>query len=95
MNIKDIKNLSELAKIKLTEEEEKELLKDMTSTLSYVDQIRSAEVDSLPSDKIEYKQKNIYREDVLRSKGMEDSKNIIKKQFPDSKNGFVKVKKIL
>ena len=39
MNIKDVENLAELARIELTEEEKKEILSDMESILGYVKQI--------------------------------------------------------
>ncbi len=90
MNIKDIENLAELAKIELSDAEKKTLLKDLDSILAYVKQIESVEVeDVLP----EYNLKNVWREDKEKSDIF--SRDLIIDQFPNSQDGFLKVKKIL
>ncbi len=90
MNIKDVESLAELAKLQLSDDEKKSLLSDMEGILGYVKQIESVEVgDIQPSHDLE----NIWREDILESR--EFSKELIKEQFPASKDGFLKVKKIL
>lgn len=90
MDIKDVENLAELARIELTDEEKKELLKDMEGILKYVKVIEKVEVDNVD---LEYKVKNVWREDILGSRDF--SAEIIKEQFPDAQDGFLKVKKIL
>ncbi len=90
MDLKDIENLAELAKIELLDIEKSKLLEDLGSILAYVKQIEELDVPDL---EIEYSQRNVWRED-------EDSfpifsKDLIISQFPDSKNNFLKVKKIL
>lgn len=96
MEIKDVEKLAELAKIELTEEEKKALLKDMDSILDYVKQITEADVPEL---EVNYPNKNVWREDLPASGGgdsmLDFSTDLIVEQFPDSKDGFVKVKKIL
>jgi len=96
MEIKDIEKLAELAKIELTLTEKENLLKDMDSILDYVKQIQEVNlpVQAGVSDiEIEYKNRNVWREDVLEER--EFSGDLIKEQFPDSQDGFVKVKKIM
>ncbi|OGI57362.1 hypothetical protein A3B85_00640 [Candidatus Nomurabacteria bacterium RIFCSPHIGHO2_02_FULL_37_13] len=90
MDIKDVENLAKLARIELEEEEKKSLLADMESILGYVKKIESAEIGNI---KEEYNLYNVWREDI--SEKREFSPEIIKKQFPDSQEGFLKVKKIL
>jgi aspartyl-tRNA(Asn)/glutamyl-tRNA(Gln) amidotransferase subunit C len=90
MNIKDVENLAELAKIELSPAEKEGLLKDLDSILDYIKQVEGVEIKN---SEIEYKNTNIWREDELKPRNF--SSDIIKKQFPDSKDGFVKVKKIL
>lgn len=90
MEIKDIEKLAELAKIELNDEEKGKLLKDLDSILGYVEQIKEAEV---PEASREYDNKNVWREDKIEERDF--SKEIITKQFPDSQDGFVKVKKIM
>lgn len=90
MNIKDVENLAKLARIELGEDEKREILSDMESILGYVKAVQSAEAGELES---ENQTCNIWREDL--PDGREFSKEIITDQFPDAKDGFLKVKKIL
>lgn len=92
MNIKDVENLANLARLELTEVEKEEMLSDFGSILGYVKQIESVEVDveHSVSNNTNY---NVWREDELQSRDF--SPELISKQFPDSKDGFLKVKKIL
>jgi aspartyl-tRNA(Asn)/glutamyl-tRNA(Gln) amidotransferase subunit C len=90
MNIKDVENLAELARIELNEEEKKDLLSDMESILGYVKQIESVEIGDVESD---YILKNVWREDEIKIRDF--SREIIIEQFPESQDGFLKVKKIL
>ncbi|MES3031790.1 MAG: Asp-tRNA(Asn)/Glu-tRNA(Gln) amidotransferase subunit GatC [Patescibacteria group bacterium] len=90
MEIKDVENLAALARIELSEDEKIDLLKDMKGILDYVKQIEDVQVaDTEP----EYKTYNVWREDKIDSR--EFSSEIIKKQFPDTQDDFLKVKKIL
>ena len=90
MNIKDVENLAELARLELVDEEKQQLLKDMEGILNYVKQIESVKLEDIEA---EYSTYNIWREDVTDSR--EFSQELITKQFPDSQDGFLKVKKIL
>ena len=90
MEIKDIEKLAELAKIELNDIEKAGLLKDLDSILDYVKQITEVEV---PDVSREYEHRNIWREDKLEERDF--SETSIKEQFPDSQDGFVKVKKIM
>lgn len=101
MNIKDVENLAELARIELSEDEKKSLLADMQSILGYVAQIDEVEIGDIKEDYTLY---NIWRPDSLEMR--EFSKELILKQFPDSQPArpdgrlggdgiFLKVKKIL
>ena len=97
MDIKDIEKLAELAKIELTENEKQGLLKDLDGILGYVKQIESVEVEDLVP---KYNNTNIWREDLPRpergeTQGKDFFYDLIVEQFPDSQDGFVKVKKIL
>lgn len=90
MNIKDVENLAELAKLDMSSEEKEAMLKDMDSILGYVKQIEEVEVgDVKPS----YDVYNVWREDKIEPR--EFSKEIITEEFPDKQDGFLKVKKIL
>lgn len=98
MNIKDVENLAQLARIELKDEEKQEILKDMESILGYVKQIESVKIEDA---KPEYNLQNVWREDSPRlaqagqARTSEFSPELITGQFPDSQDGFLKVKKIL
>ena len=90
MEIKDVENLAELARIELSLEEKTALFKDMEGILDYVNQIKEVEVEeTMPK----YDLKNVWREDQIEE--YDFSKELIKEQFPDAQDGFLKVKKIL
>lgn len=102
MNIKDVENLAELARIDLTEAEKQDLLKDMGGILDYVKQVEGVEAPARNAThnvaggediKMENDLYNVWREDEVEPR--EFSSELIKKQFPDSQDGFLKVKKIL
>ena len=90
MEIKDIENLAELAKLDLTDLEKQSLLKDLDGILGYVKQVSEVDVEDVET---RYTLKNVFREDeaIVREFSIEK----IISQFPDSQDGFVKVKKIL
>lgn len=90
MLIGDIEKLAELAKIELSQVEKENLLKDMDGILDYVKQIESVEV---PDIKLDYPNKNVWREDEPEAQIF--STDLVISQFPDSQDGFVKVKKIM
>ncbi|MCX6757407.1 MAG: Asp-tRNA(Asn)/Glu-tRNA(Gln) amidotransferase subunit GatC [Candidatus Nomurabacteria bacterium] len=90
MEIKDVENLAELAKIELNDAEKQQLLSDMKGILDYVKVIESVEVSD---SKIENQHINIWREDVLEVR--EFSRDLIISQFPESQDGFLKIKKVL
>jgi len=90
MEIKDVEKLAELARIELSDIEKKELLSDMEGILGYVKQIESVEVEDT---KPQYDLYNVWREDKIEPQEFSHEK--IVEQFPDSKDGFVKVKKIM
>jgi aspartyl-tRNA(Asn)/glutamyl-tRNA(Gln) amidotransferase subunit C len=90
MNIKDVENLAELARLELSMEEKEALLKDMEGILDYVKQVEEVKV---PDVKPKYSLYNVWREDEAQPR--EFSKEIITEQFPDSQDEFLKVKKIL
>lgn len=90
MEIKDVENLAELAKIDLTADEKKQILKDMGGILEYVKTIESVKIGEVNP---KYDTYNVWREDKIEIQ--EFSKDSIIKQFPDSQDNFLKVKKIL
>ena len=90
MNIKDVEALAGLAKLEMSMDEKEAMLKDMDEILDYVKQVEEL---NIPDTKANLSLYNVWREDVVDSR--EFSRELIVSQFPESKDGFLKVKKIL
>ena len=90
MNIQDVEKLAELSRLDMTHEEKQAILKDMSGILDYIKTIESVKVEDV---KPKYDLQNVWREDTLEPR--EFSHELITEQFPDSQDGFLKVKKIL
>ena len=90
MDIKDVENFAKLARIELKEDEKQEILLDMESILGYVKAIESVKAEDVETELDIY---NVWREDEIIPR--EFSHELIIRQFPDTQDGFLKVKKIL
>ncbi len=90
MEIKDVENLAELARLELSQEEKEKILADMGNILKYVQEVEQV---SASIDRTSLPQYNAWREDVLEKR--EFSKDLIISEFPDKQGEFLKVKKIL
>jgi len=87
----EVEHLAELARIEMSEEEKKELQKDLENILGYIDQIKEVTDSASP---VLLDHRNIMREDgEPHESGMHTDK--ILKEAPDSKNGYVVVKKVI
>ncbi len=93
LEIKDIEHLAKLARIELTEEEKKSLLKEVDPILGYVSQIKEV-VSTLSEEKRAGENRNVMREDSDPNKTGSNTEEIVK-NMPDSKDNYLKVKKIL
>jgi len=93
LEIKDIKKLATLARIKLSEEEEKRLLKEVDPILGYIAQL--TEVTSVVGEEKKVgEHKNITREDTNVTESGTNTDTIVS-NFPEKDKNYLKVKKIL
>jgi aspartyl-tRNA(Asn)/glutamyl-tRNA(Gln) amidotransferase subunit C len=90
---KTVKNLAELARIDISDEEAASFQGDFKNILAYVDQIASLEVD-LDGDAGRNPVVNVLREDVDPYESGEFSKEILD-NAPESQEEYIKVQKIL
>lgn len=90
MELKDVENLANLARLDMAQEEKEKILADMDSIIAYVKSIENADVGNI---KPEYSHYNVWREDQMEDRDF--SKEGVTGQFPNSQDGFLKVKKIL
>ena len=93
INVKDIENLAQLARIRLTDGEKSSLVSEIDAILAYVDQIKEASValDHTPTPGA---LKNIARSDDARTISPRD-RELILNEAPDREGDFVAVKKII
>jgi aspartyl-tRNA(Asn)/glutamyl-tRNA(Gln) amidotransferase subunit C len=89
---KDIENLADLARIRLSDEEKENLAKDVDSILAYVDQIKAAPIGDFKPEPGAVK--NVMREDVAVQTSVEDRKRLLD-EAPKREGDYVAVKKIL
>lgn len=85
----DIKKLAELARIHLTEKEEKNLEKDLQSILAYVEKLKEVDVSGVPEMTHAVDTKNVFREDEV---GKDDDDVLLTEQFPEEERSYLKVK---
>ena len=94
IKVEEVKNLSKLARINLSDKEIARLQKDISSILDYFNKIE--EVDLVGVEPISHSVglENILREDLDEKIDIEINKNLLK-LAPNLKDRFIKVKSIL
>ena|SRR3989338_10532925 len=93
----DIKHIAKLARIKLTEKEEKKFEKDLSLVLDFVNQLNEVDTSEVEPAYQITGLTNSYRSDEYR-KDFEMNEALNEKligQAPQKENGFVKVKSVL
>jgi aspartyl/glutamyl-tRNA(Asn/Gln) amidotransferase C subunit len=93
LEIKDIEKLSKLSRIDLNEEQKSLFLKELGAILVYVDQIKNAVAEVGEERKVP-ELRNVSRQDEPTDKSG-DFTDVIVAEFPDKKDNYLKVKKIL
>jgi aspartyl/glutamyl-tRNA(Asn/Gln) amidotransferase C subunit len=93
MQLEDIKKLAELARVDMSDAEMSEMAHDFDGILAYVSQVQEA-VKLVHEDSADFASINVSREDIQTNRGGEYTSKIIE-QFPDQKDGYLKVKQIL
>ena len=92
MTIDDVNKLALLARIEMSEEEKVEFMGNMESILGYIDIVQKADIDGIEIDRGDVY--NVMREDIDPIESGINTDKILK-EMPDTKDGFLKVKKIL
>ncbi len=93
LEIKDIEHLAKLARIELSENEKKSLLKDIGSILGYVSQIKDV-ASTMSEEKKAGEHRNVTRLDENPAESGKNTKDIVA-DMPESQDNYLKVKKIL
>lgn len=93
MEIKDIDHLASLARIGLTDAEKEEMLEKVEGILKFIDQIQEVEVSMDASERLGVTH-NVFREDANPHEDGLHTEALLA-AAPESKEGYVRVKKIL
>lgn len=93
MKQEELEHLAVLARIKLTEEDKKSLVKEFDSILSYIDQLKKVKV-SMDAEGRVGAVKNVARSDLAEPISLEDRERILN-EAPQRVGDFVAVKKII
>lgn len=89
----EIKKLTELCRIECTEEEKKNLLKDLESILAYVDQLQEIDTEhTLPCNHVLADVANVMREDNV---GETMPREVFLKNAPAHTGGLIRVPPVI
>ena len=88
LNKKDLEHLAKLARIELKEREEEKLQKDLGAILDYFEELKGVDTENIAPMTGGTELKSIVREDIA---GGTDDTGKGPEQFPETKNGYLKV----
>lgn len=86
----EVQHVARLARIGLTDEEEARFQKELVGVFDLIEELREANIDGESSNAVDL-ETNRTREDVAEESGMS---GVIQKNFPQTKDGFNKVKAV-
>lgn len=92
MNTDEIKQLADLARVTVTDQQAGKLGEDFKNILSYIDQLSAVDVTGV--EPFNGPVVNHFRDDVAVSAD-HTSHELVVNNFPDGQDGFLKVPKIL
>lgn len=94
INKEEVKHIASLARLGLTEKELESMQKNFSSILEYVETLEGVDVSSIEKTFSERGTKNVVREDIA-IETPKDEKDRLIGMFPETKNNYLKTKKIL
>jgi aspartyl-tRNA(Asn)/glutamyl-tRNA(Gln) amidotransferase subunit C len=93
ITLKELEHLATLARIELTEDDKKSLIKEFDSILGYVDQLKKVDVSLDAAGRVGAV-KNVMRPDVTDTVSPEDRERLLD-EAPYREGDFIAVKKII
>jgi aspartyl-tRNA(Asn)/glutamyl-tRNA(Gln) amidotransferase subunit C len=88
----DVKKISELCRIELTEDEIEKFQKELSVILGYVSELNQVDTEGVEEIAQVTGLENVFREDVSEQSELREK---IIQNFPDKKDTFLKIKNIL
>jgi aspartyl-tRNA(Asn)/glutamyl-tRNA(Gln) amidotransferase subunit C len=90
----EVKHIAELARIYLTEEEKEEFSKELSDILVYIGQLQEINTENVEPVSQITGMVNVFREDVIKECDEKTRRRIID-DFPEEKDGYIKVKQVM
>lgn len=87
---KEVQHIAKLARLGLTEKEERKFQKELSSILDYIAKLKKVDISGVEATSHPLSLKNITREDEAEKK-----KQKLVELAPETKDGYIKVKSIL
>jgi len=94
ISLKEVEHIAELARIELTEEEKKKFSDELSDVLGYVEQLQEVDTKNIEPVSQVTGLINVVREDVAEDFG-ENGRKIMFSNFPEEKDGCIKVKQVM
>jgi aspartyl-tRNA(Asn)/glutamyl-tRNA(Gln) amidotransferase subunit C len=88
----EVKKISELCRIELTEAEVEKFQKELSLVLDYVSELQKVDTEGVEEISQVTGLENVFRSDIEQYSPIRDA---IIKNFPESKDDFLKIKSIL
>ena len=89
---KTVRKVSKLAKIRINEQEEIKLIKELNNILGWVDELKKVDTEQIEPMLSVFNESMIMRKDEVSS---ETSDELVLKNAPESKSGFFVVPKVI
>jgi|SRR3989344_2737897 len=93
LSIEELRKLASLARIEMQDDELEELRSQLGEIIGFVGEVQKADTSSVGEVSMPI-QRNVFREDGLPHEAGKFTHDIVV-NFPDSNNGYLRVKKIL
>lgn len=94
ISLEEVEHIAELARIKLTEQEKKQFADELSDVLGYVKRLQEVNTKAVEPISQVTGMVNVVREDIAEDFG-EEGKKIMIKNFPEERDGYIKVKQVL
>ena len=94
ISLKEVEHIAELAKIGLTKEEKEKFSEELSDILEYIEQLKEINTNDIEPVSQVTGLVNVIREDIADNCDEDVRKKIIN-NFPEKKDGCVKVKQVM
>jgi len=94
ISIQQVEKLSELSRIKLTDQEKENISETSGPILEMIDSILEVEIDE-KDIKRDYRRINVMRDDIIEEDRASKNRDNVLKEFPQKQDNYLKTKKIL